>query len=320
MKPILLGLLVSGGLCAQEATLPDTTLSALPLIGRVEQTKAALGRRLFYDTILSATGDTSCATCHDPKLGWADGKAFATGPNSALQPLSRNTPTILNVAYGKTMFWDSRVDTLEAQALVPILTPGEMLGHKIPPADALTAMVKRVQSVEHYRTAFGDHVTAEGIASAIADFERTLVTPDTPFDRFMRGDKSAMTPLQQRGMEVFHRAGCSLCHNGPMLSDYKLHVIGVVDGTTARTEWRTPSLRNLRYTSPYMHNGSERTIADVLLFYVLLMDRVSETLDGGDKTTLPPLDPLLQKLHLLPGDHEPLSAFLDALNADKLPE
>lgn len=125
-----------------------------------------------------------------------------------------------------------------------------------------------------------------------------------------------MTAVQQRGMEAFQRAGCALCHNGPMFSDFKLHAIGVTDATTSRREFRTPTLRELRHTAPYMHNGSVRTLEEVMLFYDRLMDHAAETLDGGDDASLPPLDPLLRRLNLLPEDHAAILAFLEALSSD----
>ena len=149
------------------------------------------------------------------------------------------------------------------------------------------------------------------VAEAIAAFERTLITPETPFDRFMRGDRTAMSASQQRGMEAFQRAGCALCHGGPMLSDFKPHAIGL-----SGPPLRTPTLRNLRHTAPYLHDGSRRTLEDVMLFYDRLMDHAAETLDGGDKASLPPLDPLLSRLDLRPEDHEPVLDFLDALTSD----
>ncbi len=323
---------------------PDTRLEALPLSAALPSdtpAKIALGRLLFFDPILSATGDVACATCHHPQHGWADARstplgvhASGIGPSrkliqgAAFLPLTRNTPTILNTAFngiesGKPfdpskspMFWDNRVQSLEAQALVPIRQNAEMRSDVCNEADAVPAMVKRLQSIPEYVKLFQTEVTAEKVTQAIAAYERTLITPNSPFDRFMRGDKSAMTAEQQQGMAAFQKAGCALCHNGPMLSDYKLHAIGLTDSATQRTEFRTPSLRNLKHTAPYMHHGGNTTLDEVLLFYDRLMDQAAETLEGGDTSTLPPLDPLLRQMNMLPEDHAPIKAFLDALNSD----
>ena len=320
-------------------------IEALPLSAALPSDtaeKVALGRLLFFDPILSATQDVACATCHHPAHGWADGRptplgvhAEGLGPqrmlvrNAAFLPLTRNTPTVLNAAFngiesGKAfdpakspMFWDSRVQGLENQALAPLRTREEMRGDTCADADALPAMVARLKAVPEYRKRFGpEEITASRVAQAIAAYERTLIAADSPFDRFMRGDKAAMTAEQQRGMQVFQKAGCALCHNGPMFSDYKLHNIGLTDSSTNRQEFRTPTLRNLRHTAPYMHHGGSTTLDEVLLFYDRLMDQAAETLEGGDTGTLPPLDPLLRQMNMLPEDHAPIAAFLEALNDD----
>lgn len=338
-----LSLLLSGSLWAEEP-LPNTKLEPLPRSAALPTdtpAQIALGRLLFFDPILSATRDVACATCHHPQHGWADGRptplgvhAGGIGPERKLiqgadfLPLRRNTPTILNAAFNgiesdkaydptsAPMFWDNRAQSLAAQALVPIRNREEMRGDGCSETEAIPAMVQRLEAIPEYVRLFQKDITAERVAQAIAAYERTLITPDTPFDRFMRGDKTAMTPAQQHGMQVFLKAGCALCHNGPMFSDFKLHVIGLTDATTNRHEFRTPTLRNLKHTAPYMHHGGTLTLDEVLLFYDRLMDQAAETLEGGDAATLPPLDPLLRKMNMLPEDHAPLSAFLEALNSD----
>ncbi len=322
---------------------PNTQIEALPKSAALPgdtPAKIALGRLLFFDPILSATRDVACATCHHPQHGWADGRptplgvhARGIGParkrvqGATFLPLTRNTPTILNAAFngiesGKPfepakspMFWDNRVHSLEAQALAPIRQREEMRGDVCREAEAVPAMVERLKSIPEYIKLFETEITAEKVTQAIAAYERTLITPDTPFDRFMRGDKTAMTAEQQQGMAAFQKAGCALCHNGPMLSDFKLHAIGLTDSATNRHEFRTPSLRNLKHTAPYMHHGGSTTLDEVLLFYDRLMDQAAETFEGGD-TTLPPLDPLLRQMNMLPEDHAPIKAFLETLNSD----
>lgn len=324
--------------------LPNTKIEALPRSAALPTDtpqKVDLGRLLFFDPVLSATHEVACATCHHPQHGWADARptplgvhASGIGPQRKLVkgaeflPLKRNTPTILNTAFNgiasdKTfdptkspMFWDNRVQSLEAQALAPVRQREEMRGDVCGEAEAVPAMIDRLQAIPEYVKRFDGDITAEKVTQAIAAYERTLITPDSPFDRFMRGDKTAMSPAQQHGMEVFHKAGCSLCHNGPMLSDYKLHAIGLTDSTTSRTEFRTPTLRNLKHTAPYMHHGGNLTLEEVLFFYDRLMDQAAETLEGGDVSTLPPLDPLLRKMNLLPEDTPAVLEFLEALNSD----
>lgn len=286
--------------------------------------KVALGRQLFFDPILSATRTIACATCHNPKRGWTDGRAAPTGTNFAR--LDRNVPTLLNVAFNglvtgskldprtAPMFWDNRVQSLEAQAFVPLRARDEMRGDACTEADAVAQAVARVNAIPVYhaqfREAFGEDATPQNLSRALAAFERSLRTSDSLFDFYLRGDTSALNATELRGLKVFQTAGCQQCHGGPMFSDYKLHFIGLAD----HREVRTPSLRQLRGTAPFMHDGSMRTIRDVLVFYEALSDAVSETLDGGDTAAHPPLDPLLKHLNLAADDFPALEAFLDTLS------
>jgi cytochrome c peroxidase len=183
----------------------------------------------------------------------------------------------------------------------------------------------RVRAIDEYRERFHATfneapdmaVTAEHLTQAIAAFERSLVAPRTAFDKYLAGDGSALNTEEIRGLQIFQEAGCIQCHGGPMLSDFKLHAIGLPDVTTHnRRQFRTPSLRNLRHTAPYMHDGSKRTLRDVLVFYDELSEAVTETLDGGDTILQPPLDPLLKTLNLNPESFPALEAFLNTLSND----
>ncbi|MCC7374457.1 MAG: hypothetical protein IT581_07360 [Verrucomicrobiales bacterium] len=336
---------------------PEMRLAALPVQtpepsdNPATTAKVELGRLLFFDPILSSTKDVACATCHHPGFGWGDGRATSVGVggaglgptrtfhgSEALPVLGFNAPTLLNVGFnglvaGRTldpglspMFWDARVQGLERQVLVPIRTLGEMRDPSCAESEALSQALQRVRAIPEYRRRFRDAfggndengVIAARLAQAVAAFERTLVTPDTPFDRFMRGDTAALNPEQKRGLEIFQTAGCAECHGGPMFSDFQRHWIGVVDSTAqGQRAFRTPTLRNLSRTAPYMHNGSLRTLREVLVFYDQLGDAVSETLDGGDASAQPRLDPLLRKLHLDPGDFASVEAFLGALEGSE---
>ena len=247
--------------------------------------RVALGRLLFWDPILSGQKDVACATCHHPSLGYSDGLDLSIGANGvglgrerAFLPerpqrmVKRNSQTVLNVAFnGLTsggdvsvtaapMFWDLRVRTLEAQALEPIKALDEMRGGTYPEERALSAVVARLNGNREYRRmfarAFGGStpVNDGNLGRALAAFQRTLVASNTPFDRYMRGDTSAMTPDQVRGMDRFQQIGCVNCHSGPMLSDFAAHVLAVPDssklpetdsGVNKTYAFRTPSLRNL---------------------------------------------------------------------------
>lgn len=326
------------------ATVPE------PEHNRRSSAKEALGRALFFDPILSSTRTVSCATCHDPRFGWADGRAtpigigaVGDGPSRTFQGsatvpvLAVNTPTLLNVGFNgiltgrpldpvrAPMFWDARVQGLERQALVPLRTLGEMRGEDVAEQTAVDQAVQRLRVSETYRAQFQGvfggtpefAVTGEHLAEALAAFERSLVTAPAPIDRYLQGDAQALTADQMRGLRTFQTAGCMECHGGPMFSDYALHVLGVPEANApAGRAFRTPTLRNLRSTAPYMHNGSLATVRDLLVFYEALEDTVSETLDGGDSATQPHLDPRLQKLRLTPEDFPYLEAFFVALEGE----
>ena len=337
-----------------QAVPPEMRLGVLPLLAPEPKNnpttaaKVALGRLLFFDPILSSTKEVSCATCHNPRFGWSDGRATPIGVGgsgmgpartfrgpASLPVLPRNVPTILDVGFNglvagakldpaaAPMFWDARAQSLEQQVFTPLKSPGEMRGDDCLENQAVAEVVSRLRAIGEYRERFhaafdeaaDQAVTAEHLAQAIAAFERSLVTARTAFDRFLEGDASALNVAQQHGLRVFQDAGCIQCHGGPMLSDFKLHFIGVPDSTTdGQREFRTPTLRNLRHTAPYMHNGSLRSLRDVLVFYDELTEAVTETLDGGDTAAQPRLDPLLKQLNLNPEDFPALEAFLDTLS------
>jgi cytochrome c peroxidase len=318
----VLFLLTHATASAGQAISPEMRLEALPEHAPdpednpITPAKVALGRLLFFDPILSATKDVACATCHHARFGWGDGRATPIGANGSglgperkflvatpLAPLPRNAPTLLNVGFNglvagarpqavaAPMFWDARVTGLEKQILAPLQSREEMRGDVCAEAEAIEQAITRVREIAEYRELFSQTfhepqsvaVTIAHLTQAIAAFERSLVMTRTPFDRFLRGDKSALNTEQQRGLQAFQDAGCIQCHGGPMFSDFKLHFIGVPDDTLdGRREFRTPTLRHLKHTAPYMHNGSQRTLRDVLVFYEALSDAVSETLDGGD--------------------------------------
>jgi cytochrome c peroxidase len=224
--------------------------------------------------------------------------------------VKRNSPTILNVALNGVddddddgdgrrgrrrfdgaaqsfnparapMFWDSRVRSLETQALEPIKALEEMRGHSYPEAEAVNTVVARIRTIPEYvalfQQTFGPGTTADGprIGDAIAAFERSLVAMNSPFDRFRAGDFDALTAQQRRGLETFDEVGCDRCHDGPMFSDFDHHAEGVPehpllaqpDAGAGRFRFRTPSLRNVALTAPYMHNGMLATLPDVLRFY-----------------------------------------------------
>ena len=224
------------------------------------------------------------------------------------------------------MFWDLRAEGLEAQALVPIKTFEEMRGHAYSEDNALDTVVARLGAIPEYRrlfaAAFGNNspVSAENLGKALAAFQRSLLANQSPFDRYMRGDTDAMTGAQIQGMRRFERVGCINCHNGPMFSDYQLHVLAVPDnrklpesdsGANQTYAFRTASLRNLAYTAPYMHSGAFSTLDDVIDFYDDVRRRPRNRNVARDQ-----LDPLLRRLRNVDDSEEELVEFLGALNDD----
>jgi cytochrome c peroxidase len=235
--------------------------------------KVALGKQLFFDPRLSGDNTMSCATCHLPEKAFGDGLPRAKGAEE--KELARNTPSLLNVGFYSSYFWDGRSKSLEEQALGPIESPEEMNQNLA----ELVQELKVIPSyVEQFQDVFGTQVTQDGIAKALAAFQRTLVTGASPFDRYLSGDETALSDSARRGLDLFQgEAGCVQCHQGPLLSDGKFYRLGVsfkdkgLADVTGKKEdagkFRTPSLRNIAQTGPYMHDGSMKTLDDVVIFY-----------------------------------------------------
>jgi cytochrome c peroxidase len=239
--------------------------------------KVELGKQLYFDTRLSCDDTVSCASCHDPKKGWSTGTPFATGVRN--QVGGRSAPTIINAAYSDLQFWDGRAHQLEGQALGPIQNPIEM-DHKL--EDCVVKLNKIKGYREQFQKVFGTDVTAENIAKAIAAFERTVLSGNAPYDKFKAGDQSALSAAAQRGMKLFFGKGhCSACHTGPNFSDASFHNVGVgmkaakpdmgryevtkIEGD--KGAFKTPTLREVARHAPYMHDGSLKTLEDVVEHY-----------------------------------------------------
>jgi cytochrome c peroxidase len=301
---------------AQPATPPSVNPAMPPLTipsGNPQtDAKVALGRQLFFDPRLSADHTISCATCHDPAMAWANHNAVDVGIGGRTG--TRNSGTILDSAYMDFQFWDGRATTLEQQALAPIHNPVEM-------GETLENVVSKLSGVEGYRAqfaeVFGTAVTAHAIAKAIAAFERTVLSGASPFDRYSGGDRSALHEEAIRGLRLFNgKARCRTCHKGPMLSDQTFHNIGVgmdrpspdigreavTKDPKDRGRFKTPSLRNVALTWPYMHDGSVKTLADVVEFY-----------DKGGVPN-PTLDVFVTTLELTDAEKRDLVAFMESLN------
>lgn len=275
--------------------------------------KVALGRRLFFDRRLSRDYTLSCAGCHDPARGFTDGKAVSEGVFHRRG--TRNVPTLVNRGYGAAFFWDGRVSNLEEQVLQPILSSVEM--------DMSTEeAVSRLQRDRHYRAefqqAFGSEVNRDDLARALASFVRTILSGDSPYDRHLNGDQNALSADAREGLLIFRGKGnCITCHVGPNLTDERFHNTGIAwrDGKLTdpgrfavtrkdqdRGAFKPPTLREIKRTAPYMHDGSLKTLEDVIDYY----DR------GGNRN--PYLDSELRPLRLTSEEKRVLISFLRSLN------
>ncbi|VAW85003.1 Cytochrome c551 peroxidase [hydrothermal vent metagenome] len=275
-----------------------------------------LGKHLFFDPRLSGSNFISCATCHNPALGWSDGQPTAIG--HGMQVLGRATPTIINTAYQKFQFWDGRATTLEEQALGPIVAAGEMNQ----PLDELVVELKAIPGyVKMFNSAYPeDGITAASIGKAIAVFERTVVSSESNFDRWLMGDEKALTAEEAWGFVVFEGKGnCDACHSGFNFADDKFHNIGLKNVTnegrftieplaSLKGAFKTPTLRDIALTSPYMHNGAYNTLEEVVEHY--------DT--GGFKNAGVISTDLKSSLELSERDKKALVAFMKALTGDQM--
>jgi cytochrome c peroxidase len=316
----------------------------LPAGNPLTAEKIALGRALYFDKRLSADGTVSCATCHDPATAFADQNALAVGV--AGRKGVRNAPTVLNAMFSPRLFWDGRARSLEEQALEPLLGQSEM------GMQTRETLLARVAAIPEYRQEFpkvfgARGLTVESVAKAIAAFERTQLSGNAPFDRFMAGDAGAVTAAQRRGWELFRsKARCIECHtfdaSSPFFTDFRFHNTGVATKnldfndlarranaggrspnprpradevsdlgrflTTSRPEdlgaFKTPTLRDVELTTPYMHDGSEKTLLDVVRFY----NR------GGERNRA--LDSRIRPLLLTDAEMNDLVEFMRALTSD----
>lgn len=280
--------------------------------------KAELGRLLFFDKRLSSDGTVSCASCHSVPFGFADPDPVSSGVRG--RKGTRNAPTVINTAYLKKLFWDGRAGSLEAQCLGPLSNPLEMTLDE-DPHQSYEECHKRIGAIPGYQKlfqdVFGEKVTMENLTKAIATFERTIISSNSRYDQYIAGNKQALTAEELHGWEVFNKAHCGACHGGPLFSDGKFYNIGVgMDKANERDlgrymitkeekDWgcfKTPTLRDITKTGPYMHDGSIKTLEEVVDYY-----------DKGG-TPNPGLDPLIKPLNLTPSDKKALIAFLKSLD------
>ena len=317
----------AGDARAQEELPPEPPLGLddvpVPDDNPMTRPKVELGRLLYFEKRFSGDGKVSCATCHMPRRGFSNARQYGTGFDGRLT--LRNVPTVINAAYNESQFWDGRAGSLEEQAKGPILHPSEM-------ASSEARIIRTLGAIPEYRerfaAAFGSPgISLERVTQAIATFERTLLSGNSPFDRWKYGgDESALSPRAIRGFEVFKTKGnCVKCHlvdefSAPFTDD-KFHNLGIgmdkkplqigrekITGKTKdRGKFKTPTLRHITQTAPYMHDGRFATLEEVVDFYE----------KGGHPN--PHLDPDMKPLKLTKTEKEDLIAFMGALTGD-LPE
>lgn len=280
------------------------------------EAKAKLGQSLYFDPRLSRSNMQSCASCHNPSFAWGDGLPKGVGDH--MKELGRRSPTILNAAWSEALMWDGRFDTLEEQALGPIEAGVEM---NMPLDDLIAKLSKIEEYPDLFAAAFeGDQdITADKIAMAIATYERTVVSGEAPFDRWIKGDRAAISASAERGFHLFNdEAGCSTCHSGWRFTDDSFHDIGLADDDVGRGEhlpgitsmqhaFKTPGLRNIDQRGPYMHDGSLATLEAVVDHY----DK------GGLKR--PSLSGDMQPLGLTEREKQDLVAFMETLTSEDAP-
>ncbi len=276
--------------------------------------RVKLGKMLYFDPRLSGDKNMSCATCHNPSLGWSDGLSKARGVQSKL--LNRASPTIANSGYNTIQMWDGRKATLEDQAIGPLENPDEM-------NSPFPATIDWLKSIDGYRKLFaaaypGEAISKTTLAKAIAVYERTIISNDSPFDHWIKGDTKAMTTNQVRGFELFLQK-CALCHQPPNFTDDGFHNIGIKTSADQKQDigrfaerpvklmrgaFKTPTIREVTRTAPYFHDGSAATLMAVVEHY----DR-----GGDDKSNLSPS--MLGRLKLSDQDKQDLVDFMQALSS-----
>ena len=296
---IALSLLATHAGAAWQA-LPE--VAPVPADNPTTEAKLELGKMLFFDPRLSSSGTVSCFSCHNVMEGGDDQRSVSVGVHG--QTGGRNAPTVVNAAFLSSQFWDGRAATLEEQALGPITNPIEM------GMESLDSAIDRLNRIHGYKPYFeaafgsGDTITAENVAKAIAAYERTLITPNSPYDRYVRGETDALTEPEIRGMQAFQQEGCTSCHSGAAFSGPSMPVgtgfftkfpifeghpdmeaLGLLEdkgrfeetGSEADTMmWRVPTLRNVELTAPYLHNGSVKTLEQAIT--IMAQSQLNKTL------------------------------------------
>lgn len=317
---ILLGISLIGAVATTITPPAGLPPVVFPKDNPYSQEKAELGRILFYDPRLSSTGKISCASCHSLPAGFADPDAVSSGVDG--RKGTRNSPTVINAVYLKKLFWDGRADSLESQCHGPLGNPLEMTLLE-DPHEAHHDCCHRIGQItgykELFKKAFGtEECSLERLSQAIATFERGILSGNSRYDKYLAGDKSALSEQEIEGWKVYNKSNCGGCHAGKLFTDGKFYNIGVgmdqkeldlgrYSITKDPKDWgkfKAPTLREIELTPPYMHDGSMKTLEEVVEFYN----------KGG--TPNKNLDPLIRPLNLTEKEKAALVAFMKTLNGE----
>lgn len=292
-----------------------------PADNKPNASRIELGKKLFFDTRLSGDGNMSCATCHNPVYGWSDGLPTAKGFKSEV--LGRASPTVTNTAFNGLQMWDGRKKNLEDQATGPLESEHEMAAN-------FPAMMAFLNNSEGYKADFakaypGEPIDKVTLAKAIATFERTVISNNSPFDRWVKGDKSAMTKQQVTGFRLFAdptKGNCAACHQGANFTDNGFHNLGLASYGVENPDlgrytqkkvaalkgaFKTPTLRDVALTAPYFHDGSAKTLKEVVTHYN----------KGGEVKT--DLSSNIKPLNLSEQEMSDIVAFMEALTSKHMP-
>lgn len=304
---------------AESTTMPAIPLGLkpfdVPADNPITEEKIALGKMLYFDKRLSADDSISCATCHDPKMAWTEHRATSEGIHKQVGP--RNSPTIINSAYAPVQFWDGRAASLEEQASGPMENPIEM-GMTL---DGVVEKLSKVPGyVEAFEKAYGTGVTKDGIVKAIATFERTVLSGNSRYDRYLHDEPDALNEQEKRGLELFHK-NCGTCHTAPVFSNFSYVNAGVgsdkaepdkgrMDVTGRERDmgkFRVPHLRDVEKTHPYFHDGSVESLEEAVAIMAA---------GGKENPNLSFTMKRVGEANLTEQDQADIVAFLKSLNGD----
>jgi len=256
-------------------TLFADVIAPIPQKAEYDKIKAELGKKLFFDPILSIDNTIACASCHILPGSGSDMSPYSKGVGGAFGGL--NTPTVLNAVYNLSQFWDGRAKDLQEQAVGPIVNPVEMASTK---EHVLKVLNENKSYKKHFYTIYEEDLKFSQVTEVLAEFQKALITPNAPFDNYLRGDQTALTDLEKRGYELFQSKGCISCHNGINIGGSLYQKVGIFEeflgqkGSLGRYNvtkdeddrytFKVPSLRNIALTSPYMHDGNISKLKDII--------------------------------------------------------